>query len=136
MNITCNEAQGRVPVTVFGLSGALDGSNFRELIARGQEAYASGTRRILIDLSDLTFMSSAGLVALHALARVLCGEPLPDLEDGWGAFHALGRAQEGGLQPCLKLLKPQPKVERVLRTSGMDAFFEIHVDMEQAIESF
>ncbi len=136
MNITCNEAQGRVPVTVFGLSGALDGSNFRELIARGQEAYAAGTRRILIDMRDLTFMSSAGLVALHALARVLCGEPVPDLEDGWAAYHALERVQGGGLQPCLKLLKPQPKVAKVLRTSGMDAFFEIHEEMEKAIASF
>ncbi len=136
MNIICSEAQGRVPVTVFALSGALDGSNFRELIARGQEAYASGTRRILIDLSELTFMSSAGLVALHSLTAVLCGQPLPDLEDGWAAYHAMQRAQGQGVQPCLKLLNPQPKVDRVLRTSGMDQFFEIHGEMEKAVASF
>lgn len=136
MNITCDQVQGRVPVTVVVIHGQLDGSNFQQLIASAQEAYAAGIRHMVVDMRDMSYMSSAGLVALHSIALLLSEQPLPDLENGWGAFHAVERTMDSGTQKVVKLLKPQETVERVLRTAGMDSFFEIYQDLATAVGSF
>jgi anti-anti-sigma regulatory factor len=136
MNIDSTQIEGRVPVAVLALDGELDGSNYGELVAQAQESYAAGARYMLIDMSRLTYMSSAGLFALHSIALLLQGRPLPDPEDGWAAFHAVEREQSRGPSQQLKLLSPQPRVVRVLSASGMDQFLEVHQDLQQAIASF
>ena len=67
MNMTVDHAQGPAPVTILGLDGDLDASNFKEVIVKAQELYSAGTEYLLIDMSDVPFMSSAGLVALHSV---------------------------------------------------------------------
>ena len=140
MNITIDQAQGRVPVTVLGVHGNLDGSNFQVLIATAKEIYAAGARNVLVDMSDMPFMSSAGLVALHQISVLLRGEQPPDPDSGWEAIHAIDRAldrdRDTGPQRHVKLLSPQPQADRVLDKSGMKPFFEVHADRETAIASF
>ena len=43
-----------------------------------RRAMLAGARDFLLDLSDLTYISSAGLVALHSVALLAKGEDLPD----------------------------------------------------------
>jgi hypothetical protein len=136
MQIAAYQAQGRVPVTVLQPHGDLDASNFRDLIAKAQEVYDTGMQDILLDLSDTPYMSSSGLVALHSIAMMLRGEKPPDTESGWGAFRSIGRDRDRGLQPHLKLLNPQPKVNNVLEMAGFTQYLEIYTDLETAIASF
>lgn len=136
MNITIDQAEGRVPVTILGLHGELDASNYQDVIAKAREFYNAGARHILLDMSDVPFMASSGLVALHSTAVLLRGEEPPDPESGWGAFHAIDRDRDAGLQQHIKLLNPQPEVDRVLEMSGLKEFFEVHTDQETAIASF
>ncbi|HET7091175.1 MAG TPA: STAS domain-containing protein [Anaerolineae bacterium] len=135
MNITVENAQGRVPVTILELHGDLDGSNYQEVIARARDLYGAGMRHLLIDMGDMAYMSSAGLVALHSVILLLRGEQPPDPESGWSAFHAIAREQ-GGVQKAVKLLNPQPRVRRTLEMTGMQEFFEIYADRLAAVESF
>lgn len=138
MNLIVEQVEGRVPVTVVGIHGDLDGSNYQELIAKAKDLYKTGTRRLLLDLSDMPYMSSAGLVALHSVLLLLRGEEPPDPQSGWNAYHAVARDRDAssGAQPYLKLLGPQPKVARTLQVTGMKEFFEIHTDLNTAIASF
>ena len=136
MDITVKQAQGNVPVTILQTHGDLDASNYQNLIAKGREVYVGGARDILLDMSDTSFMGSSGLAALHSLALLVRGEPMPDLESGWNVFHGIDRDRDAGLQQHLKLLNPQPQVQRVLEMSGLTQFFEIHTDLETAIGSF
>jgi anti-anti-sigma factor len=136
MNISVDQAQGRVPVAVVGVRGDLDASNYQELIAKAQELYRAGTRHVLLDLSQTAFVSSSGLVALHSIALLLKGGQLPNPEDGWAAIHSVGRGLGAGTQPYIKLLNPQPKVDRVLEKAGLKELFEIHTDRAAAIDSF
>jgi len=107
MNISVSQAQGSVPVTVLKVDGQLDGQNYQDLIAKAQELYNSGSRDFLLDLSDLTYISSAGLVALHSVALLTRGEELPDFEGGWSAYRSMGRSAEAGVQKHVKLLNPR-----------------------------
>ena len=138
MNISVSEAQtpGRVPVTILKLDGQLDGQNYQELIAKAQELYSTGARDFLLDLSDLSYISSAGLVALHSMALLTKGEELPDFEGGWSAYRSMGRTSEAGVQKHVKLLNPHPEVRSVLDMVGFSSVFEIFTDQNEAVNSF
>src|SRR6266542_2345929 len=90
LETTVEQATGRGPITILALDGELDASNFNELIETVRGLYDSGTRALLIDLGNLRFMASSGLVALHSILRLMHGEEPPDPEAGWGALHTLG----------------------------------------------
>ena len=136
MNMSVSEAKGNVPVTVIKIDGQLDGQNYQELITKSQELYKAGTHDFLLDLSDLTYISSAGLVALHSMALLSRGEQLPDTEGGWSAYRSMGRSSEAGMQKHVKLLNPRSEVMGVLDMVGFGNVFEIYTDLDEAIKSF
>jgi len=131
MNVSEEQAQSAVPVTIVRVTGDVDGSNYRDLIERARAIQAAGAQRLLIDLAGVPYMSSAGLVALLFQQR-----PLPDPEYGWRAIRALGDAGEVGRQPFVKLLRPQPRVAIVLDQTGLLPYFEVHSDEAAALASF
>jgi anti-anti-sigma regulatory factor len=136
MHVTVDQVSSRVPVTILAIHGDIDASNYNQVIASARELYAAGTRHLLLDLSDVPFMGSSGVVALHSIALLMRGEAPPDPEAGWQAFHAIDHARAGGVQQEVKLLGPQPKVARTLQMTSMSDFFEIHTDKQAAIDSF
>jgi anti-anti-sigma factor len=136
MNISVSQAQGSVPVTILKLDGQLDGQNFQELISKAQELHAAGQRDFLLDLSDLTYISSAGLVALHSLALLTRGQEIPDVERGWSAYRSMGRSGEAGVQKHVKLLNPRSEIMSVLDMVGFSTVFEIYTEREEAVNSF
>ncbi|SRR6266545_5258683 len=136
MNISTSQAQGNVPVAIIKLDGQLDGQNYQQLIANAQELYNSGSRNFLLDLSDLTYISSAGLVALHSVALLARGEQLPDTESGWSAYRSMGRSSEAGMQKHVKLLNPRSEVMSVIDMVGFANVFEIFTNLDEAVNSF
>ena len=136
MPVVIEHVQGKAPVTILAISGDLDASNYRQVIDRAQEAYATGSRTLLVDMSEVPFMASSGLVALHSMILTFRGEERAETEDGWEAFHAIDRDREQGVQKLVKLLNPQPRVMRTLNVTGLIAFFEIYADRDEAIASF
>lgn len=136
MEITTSQEQGRVTVSVIHVTGHLDGQTYQSLIAEARKVVEAGTLNILLDLSDLTYISSAGLVSLHTIALMTRGEALPDPEQGWSALKSMDRTRDGGLQKNLKLLNPRPEITSVLEMVGFSAFFEAFTDRKTAIDSF
>lgn len=136
MNISISQVQGKVPVTVVKLEGQLDGQTYQSLINKAREAYKAGWRDFLVDMSDLTYISSAGLVALHSVALLAKGEELPDTDEGWAAYRSMGRSKEAGIQEHMKLLNPRPEVLSVLEMVGFSAVFKIFSDLDEAVKSF
>lgn len=136
MQVTVSQQEGRVPVMVVQPHGDVDASNYTELIDQVRKSYAAGARDFLIDLSEVPFMSSAGLVALHSIAMFLRGEPLAGSQPGPGTLKSIDRTRTAGLQPHIKLLKPQPFVAETLDKAGFTQSFEVHSDLGKAIASF
>ena len=137
MTISVSQKQGRVPVTVIGLDGRLDGQNYQDLIAKGQELYNAGSRDVLLDLTGLTYVSSAGMVAFHNIALMLRGETPPSPDQGWNTYRSMGRSGfASGGQEHFKLFNPQPEVEHILDMVGFNTIFKIFSDMDEAINSF
>src|SRR5690349_3308387 len=89
MQITVIQYHGRVQVALLRLAGRLDGASYLALIDRAKKLYANGTRYMILDLAQVTHLSSAGMLALHQITALLRGETPPDPEIGWAAFHAM-----------------------------------------------
>ena len=136
MQISVEQVQEKGPLAILSLGGELDHSSFEALIGKAKDLYAAGTRNLLLDLSDLSFMSSSGIVALHSILLLFRGETPPDLESGWEAIHAIDRARGSGSQTNVKILNPQPKVALTLKKTGMTEFLDIHDDLQTALASF
>lgn len=129
--------QGSVPVTVVALDGELDSSNFEALVDEVRGLYDGGSRHLLLDLTNLTYLASSGLVALSSIVRIMRGEPPLDPEAGWGALHSLGLDASGDTtQTEVQLVGPQPGVERVLQRTGLDRLFVVHPDRATGIAAF
>jgi anti-anti-sigma factor len=133
LQTTVARVEARVPVTVVALDGELDASTYEHLIDDVRGLYQGGARKLVLDLSGLTYMASSGLIALHSIVQVMHGEQPPDLEGGWSAFHALGNAVEGGKQEDVLLAGAQPAVTRVLERTGLDQLFSSYPDRASAI---
>lgn len=139
MNISVDHPDGRATVAILRLEGDLDASNFETLIEAGTKAEAAGATDILVDLREVGFMGSSGLVALHSVALLLSGAEGDDIAAGWEAQHAMARSVEGGLQPHLKVLladDPASPLARVMDRTGMSRFIEVFTDESAAIAAF
>lgn len=136
MRTSIESVQGKVPVSILAISGDLDASNFEMVISTARELYSSGVRHLLIDLSELNFMSSHGLVALHSIILLMRGKTPLDPQSDWAAFRTIDREGDSGMQTNVKLLNPKLKVLTSLKMTGMDEFFEIFADQQTALASF
>lgn len=136
MNITLSQQQGRVPVTVVHLDGKLDSNSFQRLIDEAKKAYDGGARDLVLDMTKLTYISSAGIVSLHSVAKLFRGEAMPDPEQGWGAIRSADKDRDSGAQQHVKMCGVPPEVRSVLDVVGFSNFFEMHADLQNAIASF
>ena len=128
LNITSSQVQGDVTVTILRLSGHLHGSTENQLLDRARQAYEDGAKYLLIDLSDLDVLSSAGLRAIHNIFKLFT--PQNDVE-------VIGQhAEEPYKSPYVKLLCPSPEIYYVLNIAGFLQNILIYNNLEDAINSF
>lgn len=109
MSLTITEAVLDNGVRQFKLEGVLDSS---EANARGEEhreTIVDDGGTVLMDLSELTFLSSGGMRVLMLIAK--------DLDAAGGVLH---------------LAAPQPRVMSVLTISGFVPAFPVHQTLEEA----
>jgi anti-anti-sigma factor len=123
MNIRVAHEQGRVPVTVFYVQGQINMGSTPQLEKMARAEYDNGMRHLLIDFSETTSLTSAGLRTLAVLYRLL-EDPSTD---------ASGSRRKSA---HLKLLNLPTDLRRVIQISGFDSFIEIYEDLPTAVASF
>jgi ABC-type transporter Mla MlaB component len=129
MEIRTSQANGRFPVTIFHLKGDL--MHEEPLYSQAANAVASGGQHILLDLSEVPYISSAGLRVIHLIFQLLHEKSGEDQE-------AMKRGIVAGSysSPYLKLLNPSKNGLKVLSLGGYDMFLEIHKNQQAAVASF
>lgn len=132
MEIVVSQENGRVPITVFRISGEIAAGTYRQLEQQADEAFEAGTRDLLLDLTDVTFLSSSGLRAIHHIFMLLRTDSPEDSDDTVRKGVVAGTYRS----PHLKLLNPSPTVLQALKLAGFDMFLEVHSDLSEAIASF
>jgi anti-anti-sigma factor len=100
-------------VTLIEVTGRVDGLSAEELRQALAEEIQRGAKRVVLDLSRVSYMSSAGLRELVAAYR---------------------RLQEQGGD--LRLAQPSSRVQDVLEMSGLDTIFQIFLTQSDAVGSY
>lgn len=131
MNIHVSQTAGPVPVTIFYIQGDIDASTYEELERQATEAFQAGMQNLILDLSRVDYISSAGVRALNSIFRLLRPSEA-------GSDQSMYQGVRAGTykSPQLKLLNPNPTVANVLSTTGLDMFLEIHRSLRAAVASF
>ncbi len=99
----------------FNLRGELDHATAPELRRPLEAALEGGTRSLLIDLSDCSFIDSTGLsVIVHAHSRLVDGD---------------ANGGDGQLEICC----PDAQVRRLLEITGIDRALGLHQTRDEAL---
>jgi anti-anti-sigma factor len=132
MEIIFSQQQGRVPVAVFHLKGELTTETSPQLEAQAEQAIRTGTRYLLLDLTEVPYISSYGIRAISQIFTWL-----GDYSQNQSR-ETLSRGLRDGTfkSPNLKLVNPSRQVLKVLTTAGIDMFLEIFSDLPTAVASF
>ena len=128
LNITASQIQGEVSVTILHLSGHLHGNTEQQLIDRARQAYEDGSTHLLLDLSGLEVLTSAGLRAIHNIFNLLT--PQNDVT----VIRQHG--EEPYKSPYFKLVCPNPDVYYILNIAGFLQNILIYNNMDEAVNSF
>jgi anti-anti-sigma regulatory factor len=131
MEIDVSIHQANEPVAVMHLKGEINATNFVTVSDKAYEIYQNPARDLIIDLSEVTAISSTGMAALHKIALVYSGIPQGVQQGENPDFTHSSNARKH-----VKLLNPQPEVEKSLETAGMKLFFKIYRDLDGALASF
>lgn len=107
MKLTTKESTD--DVTVLSLEGSLNLEGVQQVEEPFLAQATTSDKSIIVDVSNMDFIASLGVRVLLDAAR---------------ALRKKGRA--------LVLLRPQPRVEQVLRLTGMDALIVITHDEAEA----
>ena len=128
LNITTSQIQGEAPVTILHLSGHLHGNTESELLDRARQAKEDGSKHLLLDLSEVEVLTSAGLRAIHNVFNLFTPKDDRDIMRQHG--------EEPYKSPYFKLVCPNPNVYYVLNIAGFLQNILIYNNMEEAVNSF
>ncbi|HNP73691.1 MAG TPA: anti-sigma factor antagonist [Kouleothrix sp.] len=101
-------------VRVIELTGRLDAVSSQAALAQVSAALSTGARQILLDLAQVSFLSSSGMRGLLLVRKDLL-------------------ALEGGE---LRLCALQPQVHEVFTLTGFTQLFAIHQTRDEALRAF
>lgn len=132
MEITTASENGRVTVTIVRVNGNLDTTTYQMFEAWVAELINNGARHILVDMTDVPYISSAGLRALQSIFHQL-RDKTEDVNDD--TMHK-GISAGTYKSPHLKLLNLSKNAETAFKTAGFDMFLETFTDQKTAIAAF
>lgn len=118
LRISSEELQADVPVTVFRLRGWLDAQSEEQLLETARNTYDGGARYLLIDMTDLDTLTSAGMRALQKVYQIFTPK-----EDQFKVAH-------------LKLCNAPPQIYNVLGITGFLQNIPMYESQEAALETF
>jgi anti-anti-sigma factor len=134
MEIKVATQQARVPITILDVDGDIDSFSYEALLSKGRESINDGVRYMIIDLTDVPYISSAGLRTIHTIFHYL-REVHP--EEGLSEEEMEKAVRMGTYKsPYLKLLNLSAPVKGVFQMGGFDRYIESYTDLKTAVDSF
>ena len=118
LKISTEEVQGDIPVTVFRLRGWLDAQSEEHLLEAARTTYDNGARYLLIDMTELDTLTSAGMRALQKVYQIFTPK-----EDQFKVAH-------------LKLCNAPPQIYNVLGITGFLQNIPMYESQDAALQSF
>jgi hypothetical protein len=128
LKISSSKIDGETPIAVLHLTGHLHGDTEAELMNVVRQIYREGSRYLLLDLSEVEVLTSAGLRAIHNSFMMFT--PRSDV----AVINE--HVDEPYKSPYFKLVCPNPNIYYVLNIAGFLQNILIYNDMDEAALSF
>ncbi len=128
LTITTSQIQGDVSITVLHLKGHLHAGTEKDLLDRAHQAHEDGTKHLLLDLSELEVLSSAGLRVVQNIFKLFT--PQSDME------LMRQHGEEPYKSPYLKIVCPNPQIYYIFNIAGFLQNILIFNNLEEATNSF
>jgi len=109
-----SQVGNNIPITIFQIRERVTLENFAELEKITKDAYDSGMRSLVVDLSQIPALSSIGVRALVVVHKIV----------------------SAGNRNALKVACAQPLICDVLQISGLTQFIELYDTVDEAAASF
>ena len=128
LKMNVSKIEGEKPVIILQLSGHLHGDTEGQLMDQVRQIHQDGSQHLLLDLSGVEILTSAGLRGIHNIFNLFT--PKTDL--------ALIRqhGEEPYKSPYFKLVCPNPNIYYVLNIAGFLQNIPIYNDVNEAVRSF
>lgn len=118
LKITSESVEAQVPVAVFRIRGWLDAQSEEHLLTEARATYEAGARYLLIEMSELDTITSAGIRALQKIYQMYTPK-----EDRFKIAH-------------LKLCNAPPQIYNVLGITGFLQNIPMYESVDAALETF
>jgi len=118
LKITKEQIQGNVHVTVFHLRGWLDMKSEELLLASARSSYQEGSRYLLLDLTEVDTLTSAGIRAMQKVYKLFTP------------------VEERSKLARVKLCNAPPQVHHILGITGFLLTIQNYESMQEAVDSF
>jgi anti-anti-sigma regulatory factor len=128
IELTTSQIQGEVSATILHIKGHIDRITSERFLDHARQIHEDGATHLLVDLTNVTMLTSSGLLAIQSIFKLFT--PEPDLK----ALHA--RRQEPYKSPYVKLVCPNSQIYYILNITGFMQNILIYNNMEEAIKSF
>jgi anti-anti-sigma factor len=112
--VQISQAQGHIPVTVFHLQDRINLGNTAEMEKAAQEAFESGVRDMVIDLTKTPSITSAGIRSLVVIFKMFSAD---------GAKH-------------VKLAGVSAQIREIFEIAGITEHIEVFETVDEAVDSF
>jgi anti-anti-sigma factor len=132
MEIEVSTEMGRSSISVMHVNGNIDSATSEKFQSKAEELITAGARDILIDLTHVYFVSSAGVRAILA-TFIRLRDLSPDVSD---EDMRKGINNDTYKSPHLKLLNPSKEAITTLNMTGLDMYIDIYTDLKTAVSSF
>ena len=116
--ITSEQKDVGVPVTVFHIGGWLDAQSEDRFLEAARIAYDGGARYLVIDMSELDTLTSAGMRSIQKVYQMFTPK------------------EEQFKVPHVKLCNAPPQIYNVLGITGFLQNLPMFESLESALESF
>ncbi len=112
--------QEPVQVTVFHLKDNVNMGNYRELIQEAQQAYQAGARNLVIDLTDVRMISSAGIGGIVTIGKL---------------FNPRASADPLLANQHLRVCNCTPMMFTTFEIAGLVEMLGVRKDLQEAVAS-
>lgn len=116
--ITIEPVAAKVPVTVFHLEGWLDAQSEEQLVREARKAHEGGARFVLLDLRDVSTLTSAGMRAIQKVYKMYTPEG-----EAYKVAH-------------VKICESPPQIYHVLGITGFLQNVPNYESRQAALDSF
>ena len=118
LKITAERAEAELPVSILHLHGWLDAKSEEHLVKAALDEHNKGARYLLLEMSEISTMTSAGIRALQKV------------------YHQFTPSPEDPKEMYVKLCDAQPQIYEILNITGLLQNIPMYDSLQDALVSF